>query len=67
VLGVLVYTQEAARQMIAQGGGGRIVTMGSIGSQESNPGFVPYCMFRSATAAVVQGAAKALARGWVLV
>jgi len=60
-LGVLLGTQEAARQMIAQGRGGKIINTCSIASRESYPSFVPYCMAKAAVVAVIQGAAKALA------
>lgn len=60
-LGVLLGTQEAARQMIRQGSGGKIINTCSIASRESYPSFVPYCMAKWAVVAVVQGAAKALA------
>jgi meso-butanediol dehydrogenase/(S,S)-butanediol dehydrogenase/diacetyl reductase len=60
-LGALLGTQEAARQMIAQGGGGKIINTCSIASRESYPSFVPYCMAKAAVVAVIQGAAKALA------
>ena len=60
-LGVLLGTQEAARQMIRQGTGGKIINTCSIASRESYPSFVPYCMAKWAVVAVIQGAAKALA------
>lgn len=60
-LGVLLGTQEAARQMIRQGRGGKIINTCSIASRESYPSFVPYCMAKWAVVAVTQGAAKALA------
>jgi meso-butanediol dehydrogenase/(S,S)-butanediol dehydrogenase/diacetyl reductase len=60
-LGVLIGTQEAARQMIRQGRGGRIVCTASIASRQSYASFVPYCMSKFAVAAIIQGAARALA------
>lgn len=60
-LGVLLGTQEAAKQMVSQGRGGKIVNTCSIASRESYPNWVPYCMAKAAVVAVIQGAAKALA------
>jgi meso-butanediol dehydrogenase/(S,S)-butanediol dehydrogenase/diacetyl reductase len=60
-LGVLLGTQEAAKQMIRQGNGGKIVCTASIASHQSYASFVPYCMSKFAVAAVIQGAARALA------
>ena len=60
-LGVLLGTQEAAKQMVAQGTGGKIVNTCSIASRQSYPNWVPYCMAKFAVVAVIQGAAKALA------
>ena len=42
--GVIVCTQEAARQMIAQGSGGKIVNTGSIAGRQGFWDFVPYCV-----------------------
>jgi meso-butanediol dehydrogenase/(S,S)-butanediol dehydrogenase/diacetyl reductase len=36
-LGVLMGTQEAAKQMIAQGGGGKIINTASIGAKQGYP------------------------------
>lgn len=60
-LGVLLGTQEAARQMIAQGGGGKIVNTASIAGRQGFPSFVPYCASKFAVVAITQGAAHALA------
>lgn len=60
-LGVLLGTQEAAKQMVSQGRGGKIVNTCSIASRQSYPNWVPYCMAKFAVVAVIQGAAKALA------
>lgn len=60
-LGVLLGTQEAARQMIRQGHGGKIICTASIASRQSYASFVPYCMSKFAVAAIIQGAARALA------
>jgi meso-butanediol dehydrogenase/(S,S)-butanediol dehydrogenase/diacetyl reductase len=60
-LGVLMGTQEAARQMIRQGHGGKIINTASIASRQGYPSFVPYCASKFAVIAITQGAARALA------
>ena len=45
--GVIVCTQEAAKQMIAQGTGGKIINTGSIASRQGFWDFVPYCVWPS--------------------
>jgi meso-butanediol dehydrogenase/(S,S)-butanediol dehydrogenase/diacetyl reductase len=49
--GVIVCTQEAAKQMIAQGTGGKIVNTGSIASRQGFWDFVPYCVAKFGTLA----------------
>jgi len=58
--GVIVCTQEAARQMIAQGTGGKIVNTGSIASRQGYWEFVPYCVAKFGTLAVTQATARGL-------
>jgi meso-butanediol dehydrogenase/(S,S)-butanediol dehydrogenase/diacetyl reductase len=58
--GVIVCTQEAARQMIAQGNGGKIVNTGSIASRQGYWEFVPYCVAKFGTLAVTQATARGL-------
>jgi meso-butanediol dehydrogenase/(S,S)-butanediol dehydrogenase/diacetyl reductase len=58
--GVIVCTQEAARQMIAQGTGGKIVNTGSIASRQGFWDFVPYCVAKFGTLAVTQATARGL-------
>ena len=58
--GVIVCTQEAAKQMIAQGFGGKIVNTGSIASRQGFWDFVPYCVAKFGTLAVTQAAARGL-------
>jgi meso-butanediol dehydrogenase/(S,S)-butanediol dehydrogenase/diacetyl reductase len=58
--GVIVCTQEAARQMIAQGGGGKIINTGSIASRQGYWEFVPYCVAKFGTLAVTQATARGL-------
>jgi meso-butanediol dehydrogenase/(S,S)-butanediol dehydrogenase/diacetyl reductase len=58
--GVIVCTQEAARQMIAQGNGGKIINTGSIASRQGFWDFVPYCVAKFGTLAVTQATARGL-------
>jgi meso-butanediol dehydrogenase/(S,S)-butanediol dehydrogenase/diacetyl reductase len=58
--GVIVCTQEAARQMIAQGTGGKIINTGSIASRQGYWEFVPYCVAKFGTLAVTQATARGL-------
>jgi meso-butanediol dehydrogenase/(S,S)-butanediol dehydrogenase/diacetyl reductase len=60
-LGVLICTQEAARQMIRQGGGGKIVNTASIAGRQGYPSFAPYCASKFAVIALTQATARALA------
>jgi meso-butanediol dehydrogenase/(S,S)-butanediol dehydrogenase/diacetyl reductase len=60
-LGVLIGTQEAARQMIAQGTGGKIVNTASIAGKQGYPLFAHYCASKFAVVAITQAAARALA------
>lgn len=60
-LGVLIGTQEAARQMIGQGGGGKIVNTASIAGKQGYPLFAAYCASKFAVVALTQAAARALA------
>lgn len=58
--GVIVCTQEAARQMIDQGRGGKIVNTGSIASRQGFWDFVPYCVAKFGTLAITQASARGL-------
>jgi meso-butanediol dehydrogenase/(S,S)-butanediol dehydrogenase/diacetyl reductase len=58
--GVIVGTQEAARQMIDQGNGGKIVNTGSIASRQGFWDFVPYCVAKFGVLAVTQATARGL-------
>jgi len=58
--GVILCTQEAARQMIVQGTGGKIVNTGSIASRQGYWEFVPYCVAKFGTLAVTQATARGL-------
>ena len=65
--GVIVCTQEAAKQMIAQGSGGKIVNTGSIASRQGFWDFVPYCVAKFGTLAVTQATARGLAEHGITV
>src|SRR5438067_5305285 len=58
--GVIVCTQEAARQMIAQGSGGKIINTGSIASRQGFWDFTPYCVAKFGVLAVTQASARGL-------
>jgi meso-butanediol dehydrogenase/(S,S)-butanediol dehydrogenase/diacetyl reductase len=58
--GVIVCTQEAAKQMISQGSGGKIVNTGSIASRQGFWEFVPYCVSKFGVLAVTQATARGL-------
>lgn len=58
--GVVVCTQEAARQMIAQGRGGKIVNTGSIAGRQGYWDFVPYCVAKFGVLAITQATARGL-------
>ncbi len=58
--GVIVCTQEAARQMIAQRSGGKIINTGSIASRQGFWDFVPYCVAKFGTLAITQATARGL-------
>jgi meso-butanediol dehydrogenase/(S,S)-butanediol dehydrogenase/diacetyl reductase len=58
--GVIVCTQEAAKQMIAQRSGGKIVNTGSIASRQGFWDFVPYCVAKFGVLAVTQATARGL-------
>jgi meso-butanediol dehydrogenase/(S,S)-butanediol dehydrogenase/diacetyl reductase len=58
--GVILCTQEAARRMIAQGAGGKIVNTGSIAARQGYWEFVPYCVAKFGVLAVTQATARGL-------
>jgi meso-butanediol dehydrogenase / (S,S)-butanediol dehydrogenase / diacetyl reductase len=58
--GVIVCTQEAAKQMISQGSGGKIINTGSIASRQGFWDFVPYCVAKFGTLAITQATARGL-------
>ena len=61
-LGVLICTQEAAKQMIAQGGGGKIINTASIAGRQGYPNIAPYCASKFAVIALTQSSARELAK-----
>ena len=60
-LGVLLGTQEAARQMKVQKTGGKIINTASIAGKQGYPLFAHYCASKFAVVALTQAAARALA------
>jgi meso-butanediol dehydrogenase/(S,S)-butanediol dehydrogenase/diacetyl reductase len=61
-LGVLIGTQEAARQMIAQGHGGKIINTASIASRQGYDNVAPYCASKWAVVSLTQSGARDLAK-----
>lgn len=61
VNGVMLTCQAAARQMVAQGTGGAIVTIGSIAGERVMATQVPYCTSKAAVNHMTAGMALALA------
>ena len=60
-LGVLIGTQEAARQFLAQGSGGKVVNTASIAGRTGFADFAPYSASKAAVISLTQAAARALA------
>ncbi|TFB87381.1 glucose 1-dehydrogenase [Cryobacterium algoricola] len=60
-LGVLIGTQEAAKQYIAQGGTGKVINTASIAGRTGFPNFAPYSAAKAAVISLTQAAARALA------
>jgi meso-butanediol dehydrogenase / (S,S)-butanediol dehydrogenase / diacetyl reductase len=65
--GVIVCTQEAAKQMIAQGRGGKIINTGSIAGRQGYWDFVPYCVAKFGVVAVTQATARGLVQHGITV
>ncbi len=61
-LGCMIGMQEAARQMIAQGGGGKIVNTASIASRQGFDNVAPYCASKAAVISLTQSGARDLAK-----
>ncbi|MFV0407914.1 MAG: glucose 1-dehydrogenase [Propioniciclava sp.] len=66
-LGVLIGTQEAAKQFIAQGGGGKVVNTASIAGRQGFPSFAPYSATKAAVISLTQSGARALAADGITV
>lgn len=60
-LGVLIGTQEAAKQFLAQGSPGKVVNTASIAGRTGFADFAPYSAAKSAVISLTQSAARALA------
>ncbi len=61
-LGCLIGMQEAARRMIAQGGGGKIVNTASIAARQGFDNVAPYCASKWAVISLTQSGARDLAK-----
>lgn len=61
-LGCMIGMQEAARQMIAQGTGGKIVNTASIASRQGFDNVAPYCASKWAVVSLTQSGARDLAK-----
>lgn len=61
-LGCLIGMQEAARQMISQGHGGKIINTASIASRQGFDNVAPYCASKWAVVSLTQSAARDLAK-----
>ncbi len=61
-LGCLIGMQEAARQFIRQGGGGKIVNTASIAGRQGFDNVAPYCASKWAVISLTQSAARDLAK-----
>jgi meso-butanediol dehydrogenase / (S,S)-butanediol dehydrogenase / diacetyl reductase len=60
--GVLVGTQEAARQMMAQGSGGKITNTASIAGRQGYAEFAPYCASKASVISLTQAGAREFAK-----
>lgn len=61
-LGCMIGMQEAARQMIVQGGGGKIINTASVASRQGFDNVAPYCASKWAVVSLTQSAARDLAK-----
>ncbi|GGH33066.1 meso-butanediol dehydrogenase / (S,S)-butanediol dehydrogenase / diacetyl reductase [Cribrihabitans marinus] len=66
-LGCMIGMQEAARQMIAQGSGGKIVNTASIASRQGFDNVAPYCASKFAVVSLTQSGARDLAKHGITV
>ena len=65
--GVLVGTQEAARQMMAQGSGGKIINTASIAGRQGYAEFAPYCASKASVISLTQASAREFAKHQITV
>lgn len=61
-LGCMIGMQEAARQMIVQGSGGKIINTASIASRQGFDNVAPYCASKFAVVSLTQSGARDLAK-----
>jgi len=61
-MGCMIGMQEAARQMIAQGTGGKIINTASIASRQGFANVAPYCASKFAVVSLTQSGARDLAK-----
>jgi meso-butanediol dehydrogenase/(S,S)-butanediol dehydrogenase/diacetyl reductase len=66
-LGVLIGIQEAAKQMISQRRGGKIVNTASVVGRQGFANVAPYCASKSAVISLTQSAARDLAKNHITV
>ncbi|MCR9127316.1 MAG: SDR family oxidoreductase [Rhodobacteraceae bacterium] len=66
-LGCLLGMQEAARQMIDQGTGGKIINTASIASRQGFDNVAPYCASKFAVVSLTQSGARDLAKHGITV
>ena len=66
-LGVLIGIQEAAKQMIKQGHGGKIINTASIAGRQGFDNVAPYCASKSAVISLTQSAARDLVKHGITV
>ena len=59
--GVMVGIQEGAKQMIAQGGGGKIINTASIAGRQGYAEFAPYCCSKASVISLTQAGAREFA------
>ncbi len=58
---VVIGTQEAARQFLRQGSGGKVINTASIAGRTGFPSFAPYSASKAAVISLTQAAARSLA------
>lgn len=66
-LGVLIGTQEAALQMMAQGRGGKIINTASIAGRQGYAEFAPYCASKASVISLTQASAREFAKSRITV